>query len=92
MNSLFYIRLLLAALVILAVWNAMGRGEILEAVGDWLEKHAPKWGKPFGLCPPCMASVYGSAIWFITGGDLLMWPLFVLALSGLMVIISKTIL
>jgi len=88
----FYLRLLLSALVILAVWNLLGKGDLLESVGDWLEKHAPYWGKPLGLCPPCMASVYGTAVWFSTGGTLLWWPVFVLALSGFMVIIAKTIL
>lgn len=92
MNSDFYVRLLLAALIILAVWNLMGKDDLLEPVGDWLEKHMPYWGKPLGLCPNCMASVYGSAVWFATGGDWLWWVPFVLALSGAMVLVSRNLL
>lgn len=92
MDQLFYIRLLLAALIIIAVWNLMGKGDLLEFVGDWLEKHAPYWGKPLGLCPNCMASVYGSATWYLTGGDFIWWVPFVLALSGAMVLVSRNLL
>jgi hypothetical protein len=92
MDQLFYLRLLLAALIILAVWNLMGKDDLLEPVGDWLEKHAPYWGKPIGLCPPCMSSVYGTATWFLTGGDWMWWIPFVLALSGTMVLVSRNLL
>jgi hypothetical protein len=92
MTADFYIRLLLAALIILAVWNLMGRDDLLEPVGDWLEKHMPYWGKPLGLCPNCMASVYGTATWFLTGGDFIWWIPFVLALSGAMVLVSRNFL
>lgn len=86
----FYLRLFLAALIILGVWNALGEKQILSKVGDFLEK---RWyGKPLGLCPACAASIYGTATWFLTGGTLPWWPAFVLALSGLMVIIDRKIL
>lgn len=90
MTADFYIRLLLAALVIVGVWNALGEGMVLDRVGAFLEK---KWyGKPLGLCPPCAASVYGTAIWFLTGGHWTGLPVFILALSGLMVIVSRNFL
>lgn len=87
----FFPRLLIATLVILGIWNATGPGMILERVGNWLER-APKWfSKPIGLCPPCMAGVHGTWIWFFLGGDWKLWPIFVLALSGLMVLIVKNL-
>jgi hypothetical protein len=92
MTQDFYIRLLLAALIILAVWNLMGKDDLLEPVGDWLEKNMPYWGKPLGLCPPCMASTYGTTTWFFTGGELIWAPAFVLALSGAMVLVSRNLL
>lgn len=92
MTDDFYIRMLLAALVIIGVWNLFGKGELLGFAGNWLEKHAPHWGKPLGLCPACMSSVYGSTVWFATGGDVWMWAPFVLALSGALVIVGKRLL
>lgn len=92
MDSSFYLRLLLASLVILAVWNALGKGQIFDALGEKMEDWPPWLGKPFGLCPPCMSSVYGSAVWFLTGGDWIWWTPFVLALSGALVLISRNLL
>lgn len=92
MNPDFWLRMTLAGLVIIGIWNAMGEGDILSFVGDWLEKHAPHWGKPIGLCPPCMSSVWGSAVWFLTGGEWTGVFIFVLALSGLMKIVMQTLL
>jgi hypothetical protein len=87
-----YIRLPLAALVIIGLWNATGPGMILEGVGHWLER-APKWfAKPMGLCPPCMAGVHGSWMWLITGGHWTGLPIFILALSGLLVLVVKNLL
>lgn len=92
MTSDFYLRLLLASLVILAVWNALGKGQILDALGEKMEDW-PAWlGKPLGLCPPCMSSVYGTATWFLTGGEWQGVFLFVLALSGGLVLISRNLL
>lgn len=88
----FYIRILLAGLIIVGCWNLFGKDELLGFAGNWLEKKMPHWGKPLGLCPACMASVYGSTVWFATGGDWVWWPAFVLALSGLMVIVGKRLL
>lgn len=92
MDGPFYLRMLLAALVIVGVWNLFGKGELLGFAGNWLEKHAPYWGKPLGLCPPCMASVYGAAVWFVTGGEWTGVFIFILALSGALVIVSRKLL
>lgn len=92
MNGDFWLRMALAGLVIIGIWNAFAKGEVLGFFGDWLEKHAPKWGKPLGLCPPCSASVWGSTVWFITGGEWQGVFIFVLALSGAMVLVSRNLL
>jgi len=92
MNQDFWLRLAFSSLLIVGVWNAFGKGMILDKAGDWLEKTSPWIGKPFGLCPPCMASVYGTACWFGTGGGWLWWIPFVLALSGTMKLITVNLL
>lgn len=90
MTADFYLRMLLAALIIIGIWNALGKDQVLDALGGWLED---RWyGKPLGLCPPCAASVHGTWLWFLTGGDWQTWPIFVLALSGLLVLISRNLL
>ena len=91
MTADFYIRLALAALVIVGIWNAFAPDMILGKVGNWLEKH-PWIGKPMGLCPPCMASIWGTMIWFVTGGEWQGIFVFVLALSGLMKLIAHNLL
>ena len=90
MDADFYIRLLLAALVIVAIWNALDRGEVLGFIGKRLE--GKWWGKPLGMCPPCAASVHGTWLWLLTGGEWTGIPIFVLALSGLMVIVTRRLL
>lgn len=92
MNPDFWLRLAVASLVIIGIWNAFGPGMILSRAGDWFEKHAPTLGKPIGLCPPCMASLHGTWIWLVTGGRWIELPIFILALSGAMVLITKTFL
>lgn len=90
MDAAFYLRLFLAALIIIGIWNAFAKGMILGRLGDWLED---RWyGKPIGLCPPCAASLYGTATWFATGGDWWWWLPFVLALSGFMKLIAHNLL
>lgn len=92
MTADFYLRLLLAALIIVGCWNLFGPGELLGFAGKWMEKKMPRWGKPLGLCPACMASVYGTAVWFLTGGDWIWLFPFMLALSGLLVMVGKKLL
>lgn len=92
MTADFYIRMLLAALVIVGIWTALGKDMILDRVGEWLET-LPHWlGKPLGLCPPCMSSVYGTTVWFITGGHWTGVFIFILALCGLMKLIAHNLL
>ncbi len=89
MNLDFYLRLALAALVIIGIWNALDPEMILAPVGRWLEKLPFDLGKPLGLCPPCAASVHGTWVYFITGGHWTGLPIFVIALSGAMVIVVR---
>jgi hypothetical protein len=85
MNLDFWLRLFMGALIIVGVWNAFGKGMILGWLGDWLEKHVNEhFLKPIFTCTCCMPSVWGTATWFLTGGDIYYWPFFVIALSGLM--------
>lgn len=81
----FWLRMALGVPIILGAWNAFAPGMILGGLGDWLEKRFPEYLlKPLFLCVLCMPSVWGSAIWFLTGGDIFYWPFYVIALSGLM--------
>jgi hypothetical protein len=51
------------------------------------------WSKPLFTCPPCMASVWGTAVyWIMTPigvGAAAIWPLYVLMLSGLVALINS---
>ena len=92
MNPDFWLRLALGVLIILGVWNAFAKGQLLGELGDWLEDRVnPYFLKPIFLCVLCMPSVWGSAIWFLTGGDIFYWPFYVIALSGLMKLIPMSL-
>lgn len=85
MNFEFWTRLALAMLVIVGVWNAFGEGMVFGSAGKWGRKVFPKFiTMPLYDCPMCMASAWGTTIWFSTGGDVSRWWFFfVVALSGL---------
>jgi hypothetical protein len=88
----FLLRLLIGSCVCIGVWNAFGKDEIMGWLGNILEKHFPeKVNKPIFMCPPCMASLWGSAVWFYLGGGFWLWPVFVLALSGLNVLVVQNL-
>lgn len=89
----FLLRLFIASLAIFGVWNAFAPGMIFGWLGDVLENRLPEYAqKPLYTCPACMASIWGTALWFYFGGDLTMWPVFVLALSGFNRIVSANFL
>ena len=48
-----------------------------------------KWLKPIATCPTCMASVWGSVLHFILGGDIYTWPLAVLAAAFTNTLMNK---
>lgn len=63
-------------------------------VGNLLVKLFPKYGatitKPIIRCVVCMSSVYGTIFYFIfTDRNLIIWPIFVIALAGLNHIIKS---
>lgn len=74
----------LNALVIYGVNTATAPGEVLEPIGRALD--SPDWiRKPTVGCEPCMASIWGTAMYFLFGPrDFILWPFYILALSGLM--------
>lgn len=94
MSQDFWLRLALAALIIVGVWTAFGKVMILGWLGDIWERRLPDaFNKPLWQCPPCMASVHGTWVWFLTGGSLdFWWIAFVLALSGAMKLIVENLL
>jgi hypothetical protein len=56
----------------------------IETIGEY-------WSKPLFICPPCMASVWGTIVWFMAGGSLVLWPFYILSLSGLVTLINSYI-
>ena len=56
----------------------------IKVVGEY-------WSKPLFICPPCMASVWGTVVWFLAGGSLYLWPFYVLGLSGLVTLINSAV-
>ncbi len=76
------------ALCVLGLYAAMGEGMILEKLRDFFE-----WGTDNKVlryvrpalyeCPICMASIWGTVVWLIIGGDLnAPWVLYVFAVAG----------
>lgn len=89
----FWIRLPFACLVTVGIWTLFQPGMLLDPIAEWLHKRINPWfQKPLYDCVICFASLYGSAIWFLTGGDVVWWLPFLLALCGLNRIVSKKLL
>ncbi len=91
---IFIIHLVVAMLICAGIWNAFTKGQILGWLGDIWEKRLPNAiNKPLWMCMPCLASFWGTLIWFLVfDGDRWMWIPFVLALSGLNRIIAHNLL
>lgn len=55
----------------------------------------PRWKrlifKPLFACPYCEASIHGTAIHFLTGGSVVMWPIFCICLCGFNYLLSQFI-
>ena len=89
----FLLRLFIGCLIIVGIWNAFKPGMVMGWLGKIWDRRLPEGlNKPIWSCPPCMASVHGTWIWFLFGGDLTFWPAFVLALSGLNRLVSGKLL
>lgn len=89
-------RLPLAILVIIGAWTTTREGMVFQKPADWLTYWlGRKTVMPLFGCHVCMSSVWGTAIWWITGGPWLpVWQpvFFLLALCGSLKLIAETIL
>lgn len=92
--AIVILQLFVAMLVCVGIWNAFGHGQILGWLGDIWEKRLPDAiNKPLWSCPPCLASVHGTWMWFfLFDGSAGYWIPFVLALSGLNKIVAHNVL
>jgi hypothetical protein len=89
----FWVRLPFACLVTVGIWTLFQPGMLLSPIADALHKKVPTWvAKPLYDCVICFASLYGTAIWFLTGGDLVYWAPFCLALCGLNKLVAHNLL
>jgi hypothetical protein len=89
----FFPRLFAASLICVGIWNLFGNGMILGWLGNIWEKRLPDAiNMPLWSCPPCMASVHGTWVWFYLGGDVAMWVPFCLALCGCNKLLSDNLL
>lgn len=86
--------MLVAVPVVVGVWTLFGRGMLLGWLGDILDRWLPEFvAKPLYACLPCMASTWGTLIWFLMAGSVeLAWPVFCLALCGILKILSVNLL
>lgn len=92
MTSDFWLRLVLAALMILGIWTIFLPDMLLGRVGDDLERRYGEFVcKPMISCPQCMSSFHGTLIWFLTGGSWTWWVPFVLALCGFLKILTTLV-
>jgi hypothetical protein len=59
-------------------------GFLLSRAGDYMDTHWSLWiNKPLWRCPPCMASVHGTLIFFtLPEQGLLLWVFFIVCLAG----------
>lgn len=78
---------MLSSLWCLGVNSLFQEDMILERLATKLDEKLPLWvNKPLWRCPPCMASVHGSAAFFLfLYGDfgLLFWPCLIVCLAGI---------
>ncbi len=86
----FFPRLFIGALLIVGVWTCFDKKMIFGRLGDWMSRLLPKWvTMPLYDCPMCMASVWGTTFWFLSGGEVSRWwPIYVLALCGFLKLIA----
>lgn len=82
----------LNSFAIIGLWTACKPDMLLSFVGDKLHGLSSYMQKPLYLCPPCMASIWGS-VWFAVLFALglvnpFFYPLYILAVSGLNVVLK----
>ena len=65
---------------------------VLYKLRLWSLKYVgPFWSKPLFVCPPCMASVWGTMVYVFTGWSILFLPVYILMLSGLVTLINSIV-
>lgn len=76
----------ITSLALYATGVLQQEGMLLYPIRQWLDKRNLPYliAKPLYLCPPCMASIWGSLVWFFVPGQVFCigWPLFCLAVCG----------
>ena len=94
MNVLTYVELFFAILILsLTIWGIaclFTEGMLFESIGQRIEES--NWKpilKPVILCPPCMASVYGTLFAFSIHLHWTQWIVLVFASCGLNYIIAN---
>lgn len=76
--------IVICSLMIFGIWNAFNPGFIFEKADAFLEAHLPEFiYKPTIGCHVCMASVWGSAYYFLFIDFDIGVVVFVCAVSGL---------
>lgn len=79
--------IIIASLAILGFYAAMGEGMILERLltaFEYITRGALRPIRPaLYECPVCMASIWGTAIWFANGsGDIVHYVVFIFGVAG----------
>lgn len=71
------------ACVIVGVNFVTSKDQLLGPLGDQIRKLPKNVSHPISECPPCMSSVWGTAMYWLFGPrKLLLWPFYVLSLCG----------
>lgn len=87
--------LLITSFEIIGICMLFKEDMIFERPGEWLELHLPYYiSKPLFMCIPCMASAWGTLLWFVQWNGTLSFGLlfFVLGVAGINYLFSKTFL
>lgn len=98
MNADFWFYLAIGIVWVMGFYTLFEPGMIFGELGDWIEwiiaysttkKFAEMAVKPLFRCPPCCASVHGSAIWYLAGGSLALWIPFIVCLCGCLSLVTR---
>lgn len=85
----FFEQLIIGVLFISGLWAACAEGMIFGELADMAEKILPReLCKPLFVCPACMSSIWGTLVWFYTGGSFYLWPIYIFCLCGAMHLVS----
>src|ERR1035437_2319234 len=76
------------SLIIVGLFYCFGKEQIFGKLGLWVtSKIGPFWSRPLFSCPVCMSSLWGTTFFFLKEiGPIQDWPLYCLALAGLLTI------